>query len=67
VNWSNKKGELISMNFGTGFAVNKRFVVTCMHNIFSERLYELAEEILFIPGIDGKVTDETLVYKCSNK
>lgn len=67
VNWRNGKNEIVSINYGTGFAVNKKLIVTCMHNIFSERLNTLASEIIFIPGIDGRFHDDSRVYKCTNK
>jgi hypothetical protein len=67
VNWRNRNNEIVSINYGTGFAVNKKLIVTCMHNLFSERLDALASEIIFIPGIDGRSRDDSRLYKCTNK
>lgn len=66
MNWKNRNNELVSINYGTGFAVNKKLIVTCMHNLFSERLNALASEIIFMPGLDGRSRDSP-VYSCTNK
>jgi V8-like Glu-specific endopeptidase len=67
VNWKNSNNEIVSINYGTGFAVNKKLIVTCMHNLYSERLNALASEIIFMPDLDGRSRDDSPIYKCTNK
>jgi V8-like Glu-specific endopeptidase len=66
VNWFNKLGKLVCVNYGTAFAVNSKMVVTCIHNIYSENGRELCQEVTFIPGIaKGFINDSHHQYKCT--
>lgn len=41
-------------------------IVTCLHNVYSENFKKIASEIIFIPALDGKITDQNRAYKCTN-
>lgn len=66
VNWRNEKDELVSINYGTAFAVSPKLVVTCTHNLYSERHCSLTSDIFFIPGIGG-FNNHGRAYKCTRK
>ena len=56
-NWYSN-GKLSILNYGTAFAISDRFILTCTHNIYSERKRTYASEIYFVPGIlEGKVEE----------